>query len=200
MRPSCAASRRLVIWGTGTPRREFLHVDDCADACVHLMNVYSGDGHVNVGSGEDLTILALAQLVCEVVGFKGEIERDLAKPDGTPRKLMSAAKMLDLGVEALDRATRRPRADLRMVPGQSHVKNTTYTRRPPGELVIGVRRAGLNRGRWPRRCGDLMRLSDVTLLAEMIRLLELVFRRRVVAAKGAQRHCLHKCARRSESL
>jgi GDP-L-fucose synthase len=61
------------------------------------MNVYSGDVHVNVGSSEDLTILALAQLVCEVVGFKGEIERDLAKPDGTPRKLMSAAKMFDLG-------------------------------------------------------------------------------------------------------
>jgi GDP-L-fucose synthase len=89
--------KSLVIWGTGTARREFLHVDDCADACVHLMNVYSGDVHVNVGSSEDLTILALAQLVCEVVGFKGEIERDLAKPDGTPRKLMSAEKMFDLG-------------------------------------------------------------------------------------------------------
>jgi GDP-L-fucose synthase len=89
--------KSLVIWGTGTARREFLHVDDCADACVCLMNVYSGDVHVNVGSSEDLTILELAQLVCEVVGFKGEIERDLAKPDGTPRKLMSAAKMLALG-------------------------------------------------------------------------------------------------------
>jgi GDP-L-fucose synthase len=89
--------KSLVIWGTGTARREFLHVDDCADACVRLMNVYSGDIHVNVGSCEDLTILALAQLVCEVVGFKGEIERDLTKPDGTPRKLMSAAKMFDLG-------------------------------------------------------------------------------------------------------
>ena len=89
--------KSLVIWGTGTARREFLHVDDCADACVHLMNVYSDDVHINVGSSEDLTILDLAQLVCEVVGFKGEVERDLAKPDGTPRKLMSAAKMLALG-------------------------------------------------------------------------------------------------------
>jgi GDP-L-fucose synthase len=89
--------KSLVIWGTGTARREFLHVDDCADACVHLMNVYSDDVHINVGSSEDLTILALAQLVCEVVGFKGQIDRDLGKPDGTPRKLMSAAKMLTLG-------------------------------------------------------------------------------------------------------
>ena len=89
--------REFTIWGTGTPRREFLHVDDCADACVRLMNVYSGDVHVNVGSGVDLTILELARLVCEVVGFEGGIERDLSKPDGTPRKLMSADKMRALG-------------------------------------------------------------------------------------------------------
>jgi len=89
--------KSLVIWGTGSARREFLHVDDCADACVRLMNVYSGDVHVNVGSGVDLTILELARLVCEVVGFEGGIERDLSKPDGTPRKLMSADKMRALG-------------------------------------------------------------------------------------------------------
>lgn len=87
----------IVIWGTGTPRREFLHVDDCADACVHLMKTYSDIEHVNVGSGEDLTILELTQLVCEVVGFKGQIVHDLSKPDGTPRKLMSADKIHGLG-------------------------------------------------------------------------------------------------------
>lgn len=87
----------ITIWGTGSPRREFLHADDCADACVHLMKTYSGAEHVNVGSGEDLTIFELTQLVCEVVGFKGEILRDETKPDGTPRKLMSADKLLSLG-------------------------------------------------------------------------------------------------------
>jgi GDP-L-fucose synthase len=87
----------IVIWGTGTARREFLHVDDCADACVKLMNVYSADVHINVGSGEDLTIHDLARLVCEIVGFAGEIVRDPGKPDGTPRKLMSAERMLALG-------------------------------------------------------------------------------------------------------
>jgi GDP-L-fucose synthase len=83
----------ITIWGTGSPRREFLHADDCADACVHLLGTYSDTTHVNVGSGEDLTIFELAQLVCEVVGFAGKIERDLSKPDGTPRKLMSADKL-----------------------------------------------------------------------------------------------------------
>jgi GDP-L-fucose synthase len=85
------------IWGTGTPRREFLHADDCADALVFLMKTYSGDTHVNVGSGEDVTILELAQLVCQVVGFEGEIVHDLTKPDGTPRKLMSADRLRAMG-------------------------------------------------------------------------------------------------------
>ncbi|MBE7186054.1 MAG: GDP-L-fucose synthase [Methylobacterium mesophilicum] len=88
-----AGAEAITIWGTGTPRREFLHVDDCADACVHLLKTYSDDQHVNVGSGEDITIGDLAQLVCEVVGFDGRIDRDHTKPDGTPRKLMSAAKL-----------------------------------------------------------------------------------------------------------
>lgn len=83
--------------GTGTPRREFLFVDDAADALVHLMQSYSGDEHVNVGSGEDLTILDLTRLVAEVVGFKGEIVTDPSKKDGTPRKLMSADKLRALG-------------------------------------------------------------------------------------------------------
>ena len=90
----------ITIWGTGTPRREFLHVDDCADACIHLMKAYSGESHVNVGSGDDLTILELAERVCRIVGFEGGIVRDLSKPDGTPRKLMSAARLRGAGLAA----------------------------------------------------------------------------------------------------
>ncbi|MGA7675017.1 MAG: GDP-L-fucose synthase [Rhizomicrobium sp.] len=89
--------KELVIWGTGTPRREFLHVDDCADASVHLMKVYSGAEHVNVGSGEDLTVLELTKLICATVGFHGAITHDLSKPDGTLRKLMSADKIRAMG-------------------------------------------------------------------------------------------------------
>jgi GDP-L-fucose synthase len=92
-----SATPEITVWGTGTPRREFLHVDDCADACVHLMKTRSAPGHVNVGSGEDLTILELTQLVCDVVGFHGRIVHDLTKPDGTPRKLMSADKLRATG-------------------------------------------------------------------------------------------------------
>ncbi|WP_421760445.1 GDP-L-fucose synthase [Devosia sp.] len=87
----------LTMWGTGTPRREFLHVDDCADALVFLLQNYSAAQHVNVGSGNDLSILELTQLVCETVGFRGEIVHDLSKPDGTPRKLMSADKLRGMG-------------------------------------------------------------------------------------------------------
>lgn len=92
-----SGAESITIWGTGSPRREFLHADDCADACVHLMKTYSGAEHVNVGSGEDLTILELTRLVCDVVGFTGEILHDASKPDGTPRKLMSADKLLSMG-------------------------------------------------------------------------------------------------------
>ncbi|GJD65088.1 GDP-L-fucose synthase [Methylobacterium frigidaeris] len=87
----------LVIWGTGTPRREFLHVDDCADALVFLLQTYSGDAHVNVGSGTDIAIADLARIVAEVVGFRGRIANDLSKPDGTPRKLMSADTLQAMG-------------------------------------------------------------------------------------------------------
>jgi GDP-L-fucose synthase len=87
----------LTIWGSGTPRREFLHVDDCADALVHLLKVYSAREHVNVGSGEDLSIRELAELVAKVVGFSGKVETDPSRPDGTPRKLMSGARLAALG-------------------------------------------------------------------------------------------------------
>lgn len=89
--------KTITIWGTGTPRREFLHADDCADALIFLLKTYSGREHVNVGSGGDLTILELTRIVCDVVGFEGEIVHDLTKPDGTPRKLMSADKLRSLG-------------------------------------------------------------------------------------------------------
>lgn len=87
----------MTIWGSGTPRREFLHVDDCADALVLLLKRYSGAEPVNVGSGEDVSILELARLVCRAVGFAGRIEHDLSKPDGTPRKLMRADKLRAMG-------------------------------------------------------------------------------------------------------
>nr|WP_281063034.1 GDP-L-fucose synthase [Agrobacterium rosae]MDX8327891.1 GDP-L-fucose synthase [Agrobacterium rosae] len=89
----------MTIWGTGTPRREFLHADDCADALVFLMKNYSDESHVNVGSGEDISILDLTKLICEIVGFEGDIKHDLSKPDGTPRKLMSAEKLRAMGWE-----------------------------------------------------------------------------------------------------
>lgn len=92
-----AGSPNIKIWGTGTPRREFLHADDCADACAYLLQHYSGDMHVNVGSGEDLSINCLVQIVCDVVGFKGSVQHDLSKPDGTPRKLMSSDRLRAMG-------------------------------------------------------------------------------------------------------
>jgi GDP-L-fucose synthase len=92
-----SGATEFVIWGSGTPRREFLHVDDAADALVHLMTHYSGDSHVNVGYGSDLTILELATLVAEVVGFRGRITTDPSKPDGTPRKLLDSSKLSSLG-------------------------------------------------------------------------------------------------------
>ncbi len=92
-----AGAGAFTIWGSGTPRREFLHVDDLADACVFLMQHYSGDEHVNVGFGSDVAIIALAELVARTVGFGGTIERDASKPDGTPRKLMDSARLNAMG-------------------------------------------------------------------------------------------------------
>jgi len=92
-----AGADHMTIWGTGTPRREFLHVDDCADALVHIMKYYSEEEHINVGCGEDITILELAETVAEVVGFSGEIKTDPSKPDGTPRKLTDIEKLKALG-------------------------------------------------------------------------------------------------------
>jgi len=87
----------IPIWGTGNPRREFLHVDDLADACFFLLENYDSPEVVNIGCGEDVTIREVAETVCEAVGFKGELVFDTSKPDGTPRKLLDMSKMFGLG-------------------------------------------------------------------------------------------------------
>lgn len=91
------SDKQITIWGTGTPRREFMHVDDCADALVFLLKNYSDHDHVNLGCGQDITILELTRMICRVVGFTGEIAHDQSRPDGTPRKLMSVDKLRTLG-------------------------------------------------------------------------------------------------------
>ena len=92
-----AGAPYVEIWGTGKPLREFLHVDDCAAAVVHLMERYGGEEHVNVGTGEDLSIGELAAIVRRVVGFEGELRFDATKPDGTPRKLLDVSRLKALG-------------------------------------------------------------------------------------------------------
>jgi len=93
----CAGAAELPVWGTGTPRREFLHVDDLADALVFLLRHYSDDRHINVGTGHDIAIGEVARLVAEVVGFEGRLAFDPSKPDGTPRKLMDGGRLAALG-------------------------------------------------------------------------------------------------------
>jgi len=90
----------VTLWGTGKPRREFLHADDLADACFFLMQQYNEPGFVNIGTGEDLEIGELALLIKKTVGYEGEIKHDLSKPDGTPRKLMDVTKLHKLGWKA----------------------------------------------------------------------------------------------------
>lgn len=92
-----SGEKNLTIWGSGKPRREFLHVDDCADALIFLLKNYSGAQHVNVGSGEDMTIAELAATIMSIVGLAGELQFDTSKPDGTPRKLMSGERLAEMG-------------------------------------------------------------------------------------------------------
>ena len=89
--------KEVIMWGTGKPKREFLFVDDLADACVYLMNNYSDEVHINVGTGEDIEIGELAKTIQEVVGYDGEIVNDLSKPDGTPRKLLDVSLLESIG-------------------------------------------------------------------------------------------------------
>lgn len=93
-------SKQVTIWGTGKPRREFLHVDDLADACVFLMNNYDGSEIVNIGVGKDITIAELAELIKKIIGYEGRIVYDSLMPDGTPRKLLDVGKLASLGWEA----------------------------------------------------------------------------------------------------
>ena len=88
---------QVTVWGTGTPRREFLHADDLADACYYLMENYNEPGLVNIGVGDDISIGELARMVKEIVGFEGELVFDTSKPDGTPRKLMDVSKLHSFG-------------------------------------------------------------------------------------------------------
>ncbi len=92
-----ASGGEVVVWGSGTPRREFLYVDDCADACIHLLQHYSDALHINVGTGSDIAIIELTRLVMEVVGYDGPVVTDPSKPDGTPRKLLDTARLTALG-------------------------------------------------------------------------------------------------------
>ncbi|WP_375159487.1 GDP-L-fucose synthase family protein [Bradyrhizobium sp. RDT46] len=92
-----ANAKKVMVWGTGTPRREFLYVDDMADACVHLMKTYSGGELINIGTGTDITIAEFARVVADVVGYTGEIEFDTSRPDGTPRKLLDVSRLAKLG-------------------------------------------------------------------------------------------------------
>jgi GDP-L-fucose synthase len=95
-----SGSRNVVVWGTGTPRREFLYVDDLADACIHLMKTYSSDELVNIGSGQDITIAEFARVVSAVVGYTGTFSFDPSRPDGTPRKLLDVSRLAKLGWRA----------------------------------------------------------------------------------------------------
>jgi GDP-L-fucose synthase len=96
---SVAGAPSVTLWGTGSPRREFLHVDDLAAACLRLLDVYDEADHVNVGVGDDVTIAELAALIADVVGYSGDLEWDTSKPDGTPRKLLDVTRMKSLGWE-----------------------------------------------------------------------------------------------------
>ncbi|MDN4988714.1 GDP-L-fucose synthase [Bradyrhizobium sp. WYCCWR 13022] len=93
-------AKSVAVWGTGTPRREFLYVDDMADACVHLMKIHSGAELVNIGTGEDIAIAEFARVVAEIVGYRGEIVFDTSRPDGTPRKLLDVNRLTRLGWRA----------------------------------------------------------------------------------------------------
>jgi GDP-L-fucose synthase len=95
-----SGAANVVVWGTGTPRREFLYVDDLADACIHLMKNYSGDELVNIGTGEDITIAEFARLVAAAVGYRGAISFDPLRPDGTPQKLLDVSRLAKLGWRA----------------------------------------------------------------------------------------------------
>ncbi len=89
----------VTVWGTGKPKREFIFVDDLAEACILVLERYSGESHLNIGTGEDITIAELAHLIAEIVGYPGKLIFDTSRPDGTPRKLLDVSKLQRLGME-----------------------------------------------------------------------------------------------------
>jgi GDP-L-fucose synthase len=95
-----SGAKNVVVWGTGTPRREFLYVDDLADACIHLMKVYSDSGLVNIGTGKDITIAEFARVVAATIGYGGGVSYDTSRPDGTPQKLLDVSRLTALGWQA----------------------------------------------------------------------------------------------------
>jgi len=107
-----SGARQIEVWGSGTPRREFLHADDLADACVFLLKNYDSPELINIGSGTDVTIRELAELVCEILGYDGTLAFDPTKPDGTPRKLMDSSRLFSLGW--------KPKIPLRKGIAQAH--------------------------------------------------------------------------------
>ncbi|MGY4364295.1 nucleoside-diphosphate-sugar epimerase [Bradyrhizobium sp. LB1.3] len=113
------------MWGTGTPRREFLYVDDMADACVHLMKSYSSAELVNIGTGEDITIAEFARVVAEIVGYTGEISFDSSRPDGTPRKLLDVSRLARLGWRATTSLEHGLRQAYAAYPAESHAKTNS---------------------------------------------------------------------------
>lgn len=119
-----ADAANVLVWGTGTPRREFLYVDDMADACVHLMKTYSAPDLINIGTGEDISIAEFARVVAKVVGYRGEIAFDASRPDGTPRKLLDVSRLASLGWRAttsLEEGLRRAyEAYLAAQPASAH--------------------------------------------------------------------------------
>ncbi len=136
-----AGAASIEIWGTGSPRREFLHVDDLADGCIFLLKHYSDEGHINLGSGTDITIAELTEKVCAIVGFTGTITKDTSKPDGTLRKLMSGEKMAAMGwtpkivlTEGIAHAYARFRENLAVSSdGSGNLGSNYLARRPRGE-------------------------------------------------------------------
>jgi GDP-L-fucose synthase len=118
-------AKEVAVWGTGTPRRELLHVDDLASACLFLVENYSDSALINVGYGEDVSIRELAEIICEVVGFNGSLAFDSSKPDGTPRKLLDSSRLLALGW--------KPRISLRDGIRQTY---EWYLREGPGKQAV----------------------------------------------------------------
>jgi GDP-L-fucose synthase len=121
----------VVLWGSGTPRREFLYADDLGDALVHLLRTYADPEPINVGYGDDVTIRELAEMVADVVGYDGEIVQDTSKPDGTPRKLLDVSRLNRLGWE--------PTVGLREGISRTHawfMENRTTLRLPTRRPVV----------------------------------------------------------------